>query len=184
MKPKLYIVTGNTMKFKELSGELQDFFDCEQREVDEPEIQGTPEEIIRHKALRAYEVCKGGVLVDDATLELSDLSGFPGPYVKDFFECFPPYELGIKFEGSKFKSSCWLGLCRAPGDVLIVEGSITGKIIKPKREDHQGRWFDLCTQVDGTDKPLIEFSHEEKNKFSHRGRAMKKLIVILQKEQK
>lgn len=184
MKPKLFIVTGNTMKFKELSSKLNDFFDCEQKNWDEPEIQGTPTEIINHKLKSAYAKFKHPVLVDDTSLHFSELNGFPGPYIKDFWKCFTPYEAGMKFIDSKVKVTAWLGLCRGSEDTLIAEGTIHGKVVKPQREDHQGRWFDLFVQVDGTDKPMIEFTHEEKNQFTHRGLAMDNLIEILNKETK
>ncbi len=184
MKPKLYIVTGNPMKFEELATGLGEFFDCEQRDCNEPEIQGTPEEIIRYKAMEAYKKFNQAVLVDDVSLHFDALNGFPGPYIKDFFKCFSPYEMGMKFAGSKIKATSWFGLYRGSEDILIAEGTINGKVVEPKNEDHQGRWFDLFVQVDGTDKPMIEFTYEEKNKFSHRGLAMQKLLEILAKENK
>ncbi len=54
MKPKLFIVTGSAFKFKDLAFELGTYFDCEQKVWSEAEIQGDPEEIIKHKARRAY----------------------------------------------------------------------------------------------------------------------------------
>jgi inosine triphosphate pyrophosphatase len=182
MKPKLLIVTGNNMKFKEESARFSEFFDCVQERWDEPEIQGTPEEIITHKLHNAYNKFKQPVLVEDTSVALSELNGFPGPYIKDFFKSFPPYEMGMKFAGTRMKASAWFGFYDGKGEPVIVESSVEGNIVKPKTQDHQNRWFDLCFQVDGTDKPMIEFSHEEKNKFSHRGKAMDKLIEILGKK--
>ncbi len=183
MKPKLFIVTGNQMKFKELSHTLEDFFDCEQKIFNEPEIQGTPEEIINHKAKRAYEIFKGKVLVDDVSLHFEELNGFPGPYIKDFLRCFTPYEIGVKFINTRVKAICWLAICSGE-EVLITEGKVEGIVVKPKDKDHVDRHFDWFFQADGTDKPMIDFSTEEKNKFSHRGNAIKSLLEILKKENK
>ncbi len=179
MKPKILIVTGNPLKFKELSCVLNNFFDCEQKSLHEPEIQGAPEEIIKHKLARAYEFFKMPVLVDDTSVHFEALNGFPGPYMKDFFKCFPPYEMGVKFAGSKIQTISWLGLCRGKGDIVIVKGIMDGTIVTPKTKDPKGREFDLFTLADGMDKTVIEFTPEEKNEFSHRGKAMRKLLQTL-----
>lgn len=184
MKPKLVIVTGNKMKYDELSYELSKFFECEQKTFDVAEIQGTPEKIIQHKALEAYGFFKEPVLVDDVSLHLEELNGFPGPYIKDFLRCFTPYQVGVKFSNTRVRAVCWLGLCRGDGDILIVKGIVDGKVVTPVDQDHKDRYFDLFIQADGTDKPMIDFSTEEKNKFSHRGLAMENLLEILKKENK
>lgn len=184
MKPKLLIVTGSEMKYKELSLKLSEFFNCERRDWSEPEIQGKPEEILRHKMVRAYELFKQPVLVDDVSVYLEELGGFPGPYMRDFFDCLTPYEMGVKFAGSRIKAECRLGLCRGEGDIVIAMGIFEGKIVKPKDKDHENKYFDIFVQLDGTEKTMSEYSIEEKNKFSHRGKAMKNLLEILKKENK
>ncbi len=176
MKPKLAIVTGNTLKFRELSLKLGEFFDCEQKQVDGYEIQGKPEDILRHKLAHAFEVLQEPVLVDDTSVHFSALNGFPGPYIRDFFSAFKPFEMGEKFAGSRIEVVCRLGLMRGANDVIIGEGRINGDVVKPKVQDDNGREFDLFVQIDGTDRPMIEFSAEEKNKFSHRGRALDDLL--------
>jgi non-canonical purine NTP pyrophosphatase (RdgB/HAM1 family) len=182
MKPKLLIVTGSEMKYKELSAKLSEFFECEQRDWNEPEIQGKPEEILKHKMARAYELFKEPVLVDDVSTHIEALNGFPGAYMKDFFDVMTPYEMGNKFAGSKIKAICYLGLCRGSEDTIVATGEFNGKIVKPTEEDHKGRWYDIFVQLDGAYKTMIELSVEEKNEISHRGKAMKNLLEILKKE--
>ena len=138
MKPKLIIVTGNPLKFRELSASLGEFFDCEQRKLDGYEIQGSPQEILRHKLARAYEAFKEPVLVDDTSLHLAALKGFPGPYIRGFFECMTPYEMGTRFADTRIKVTCRLGVCRTPDDIVIAEGTIHGTVIAPKDNDHKG----------------------------------------------
>lgn len=184
MKPKLFIVTGADFKFKDLSFKLNEFFDCERKDWDQPEIQGDPEEIIKHKLKTAYKMFKHPVLVDDVSVHIEELNGFPGPYMKDMWKHFTPQELGIKFADSRISAICRLGLCRGKNDIIIAEGRFDGDVIAPKNNDHKGRWFELCVQLDGTDKPMLEYSTEEKNEFSHRGKAMKNLLKILKKEKK
>lgn len=160
---------------------LNKFFDCEQKSLPGyQEIQGTSESILLHKMEAAYEAFKTPVLVDDTSVHFESLNGFPGPYIKDFISHIPVYEMGVKFAGSRIRISCWLGFHDGVQESIIAEGSISGDIVKPKDIDPGVREFDLFVQVDGTDRPMIEFTPEEKNKFSHRGKAMKNLIEKLQ----
>ncbi len=178
------IVTGSEFKFKDLSAKLNEFFDCEQRDWNEYEIQGDPEEILKHKLKRAYEMFKEPVLVDDVSVDIGALNGFPGPYMKDFWKCFTPYEMGVKFSGSRVSATCLLGLCRGEGDIVVASGKHEGKIITPKDNDHKGRNFELFVQLDGMDKVMLELTSEERKVVTHRGKAMRSLLDILQKEKK
>ncbi len=182
MRPKLYIVTGSKFKFGDLSLKLGEFFDCEKKPWNDPEIQGNPDEIIKYKLQRAYEIYKHPVLVDDVSVNMEALNGFPGPYQKDFWKCFTPYEMGHKFAGSRISATCRLGLCRGPEDIVIVEGTFEGVIVPPKDNDHKGREFELFVKLDGMDKVMLEYHPSEYYDSSHRGRAMKNLLEILKKE--
>lgn len=182
MKPKLLIVTGSPFKFEDLAFKLKDYFDCEKKIFNEPEIQGSPEEIIKHKLKTVYDIYKQPVLVDDVSVHIDELKGFPGPYMKDFWKCFTPEEMGKKFAGSKISAICRLGLCRGEGDIVIAKGVFHGSIVAPKNNDHKERYFELFVKLDGVDKTMLELSDEERNKFSHRGEAVRNLIEILKKE--
>ena len=184
MKPKLLIVTGSKFKFQDLSAKLSEFFDCEKKEWKEHEIQGDPEEILRHKLQNAYKTFRQPVLVDDVSVAIEALNGFPGPYMKDFWKCFTPQEMGVKFSGSKVSATCLLGLCRGEDDIVIAEGTHYGKIITPKDNDHKGRDFELFVQLDGMDKVMLELTDEERKVVTHRGKAMKNLLEMLKKESK
>jgi XTP/dITP diphosphohydrolase len=182
MKPKLYIVTGSKFKFGDLAAKLGEFFDCEQKPWNEPEIQGDPLDILKHKAERAYEIYQHPVLVDDVIVNLDDLNGFPGPYQKEFWKCFTPYEMGHKFAGTRIHATCYLGLKRSKDELTVAEGTFHGTIIAPKDNDHKGREFELFVKLDGMDKVMLEYHPLEYYNDSHRGRAMKNLIEILKKE--
>jgi non-canonical purine NTP pyrophosphatase (RdgB/HAM1 family) len=182
MKPKLYIVTGSKFKFEDLSFKLKDFFDCEKKDWDQFEIQGTPEEIITHKLKSAYDMFECPVLVDDVSVYIEALNGFPGPYMKDFFKVMTPYEMGNKFAGSRIKAICRLGLCFSKDDIVISQGEFNGVIVPPKDNEHKGREFEIFVKLDGTDKIMLDFTEEERSRFSHRGQAMKNLLDILNKK--
>lgn len=179
LKPKLTIVTGNPLKFRELSAKLGEFFECEQGIVEGYEIQGTLEEIISHKLEHAYSVFKSPVLVDDTGLYFDALGGFPGPYAKDFFKALTPLEMGTLFEGTQIKAVSMIGIMFDSEKKIITQGVLSGTIIKPKDNNHNGREFDLFFKPDGHDVCMIEYGPEEKNKFSHRGLALKDLLEKL-----
>lgn len=182
MKPKLYIVTSSPFKFGDLSAKLNKYFDCEQKPWNEPEIQGDPEEIIMHKLKRAYEVFKHPLLVDDVSVDMEALNGFPGPYMKDFWKHMTPYEMGNKFAGTRIHSTCLLGLMRGEDDIIIADGTFHGTIVAPKDNEHKKRDYELFVKLDGMEKVMLEYTPEEFYEFSHRGRAMKKLLQLLNLE--
>lgn len=180
MKSKLVIVTGNSLKFKQLSLALHDYFECEQRDLpDYKEIQGTADEIREHKLDAAYTAFGVPVLVDDVSLHMDLLGGFPGPYIRYFLDAMPPHIMGKTFAGERVRVVCRLGIRMKNGDDILAEGSFMGKFIAPAN-GIEHRWnFDICVQIDGTDKPMNEFSTEEINKISHRGRAVQDLLLKL-----
>ncbi len=182
MKPKLYIVTGSPFKFGDLSAKLNKFFECEQKVWNDYEIQGEPEEILRHKLKKAYETFQHPVLVDDVSVALEALGGFPGPYMKDFWNHMTPYEMGNKFAGTRISATCRLGLQRGDNNIIIAEGTFHGTIVAPKDNEHKGRDFEIFVKLDGMDKVMIEYKPEEFYQFSHRGKAMKNLLEILKQE--
>ncbi len=180
MKEKLIIVTGNLLKFRELSAELNKYFECEQGKITGyHEIQGTSEEITLHKLFAAHEYFKQRVLVDDTSLHFDELGGFPGPYIRDFITHIPTYEMGVKFAGSRVSVACRLGVYDGVSDPIIGTGIIHGDVVMPENIDPGPAEFDLFVQIDGTDKPMFYFPPEEKNQISHRGMALKDLLSKL-----
>jgi inosine triphosphate pyrophosphatase len=178
-KPKLAIVTGNPLKFRELSSALCEFFDCEQKKVEGFEIQGTLEEILSFKLDHAYKTLQMPVLVDDTALYFEALGGFPGPYAKDFFDALTPYQMGEKFDGSRVDAVCSIGLKLDNDKNIFARGKVSGVVVKPDTNDHDGREFDLFFKADGCELCMINYSPEEKNKYSHRGNAIRDLVYKL-----
>lgn len=79
----LTFITGNKHKAKQLSEYLG--ADVSHHNLDLEEIQSMSlEEIVEYKLKRAYEAIKKPVIVDDVSLELGCLNGFPGPLTKWF----------------------------------------------------------------------------------------------------
>ncbi len=182
MKPQLIIVTGNTLKFEQLSHELSEYFDCKQGIFNTYEIQGTSEEIIKDKLARSFEYFQKPVLVDDTSLHFEYLNGFPGSYIKDFLRCVSAYDMGKKFTGTRMKVIARLGIALSTEDFLMSEGSVEGIVVDPQIADPGVREFDVFFQPDGLVQPLINFSPTDVLPYSHRGLALKNLCTLLKKK--
>ena len=76
-------VTGNKKKFEEAKLILKNFR-LKQEDLDLPEIQGKPEEIIHVKALAAWDILQRPFIIEDVCFNAEALGGMPGPYIKDF----------------------------------------------------------------------------------------------------
>ena len=177
MKPKLAIVTGNTMKYAELAAALASFFDCEQKKLEGyDEVQGNADYILKHKLTASYAAFKQPILVDDTSVYFDALHGFPGPYFKDFVALMKPYDMGMYFFGTRMRTECRIAIMYTPDDVVYGLGIAQGTVMEPKTHDDQGRELDLFMQVDGTDRVMLDYAVEEKNAFSHRGLAVKDLL--------
>lgn len=58
------------------------YFQVISKDVDLPEYQGTPEEVVREKCAEAARRIQGPVIVEDTCLCFNALGGLPGPYIK------------------------------------------------------------------------------------------------------
>lgn len=182
MKKRLTIVTGNDLKFKELSHVLNELFDCEQGIFSTYEIQGKKEDIIVDKLRRAHEFFGHAVLVDDTSFEIEDLGGFPGPYMKDLTKAMTIQSMGEYFDGKKATVVGILGLTFGGGQYIISEGTVHGTIKKSKAhvpEDSLN--FDPIFVPEGHAHSFSEMTLDEKNSTSHRGKALEALIEKLTK---
>ena len=85
-------VTGNAKKLEEFKAILGSSFphSLVSRDVDLPEYQGTPEEVVREKCREAARHIAGPVIVEDTSLGFTALGGLPGVYIKWFLKNLGP----------------------------------------------------------------------------------------------
>jgi XTP/dITP diphosphohydrolase len=76
---------------------------------------------------------------------------------------------------------CVLVLMRGPGDTqpLVAEAEWHGEIARTPRGSG-GFGYDPCFYLKDLDKTAAELAPEEKNRISHRGQALQKLLEMLQ----
>ena len=85
-------VTGNAKKLEEFKAILGSSFPhgLVSRDVDLPEYQGTPQEVVREKCREAARRISGPVIVEDTSLCFTALGGLPGVYIKWFLKSLGP----------------------------------------------------------------------------------------------
>ncbi|KAL2848454.1 inosine triphosphate pyrophosphatase-like protein [Aspergillus pseudoustus] len=171
----LNFITSNKNKLTEVRAILGSVITVENQAVDVPEIQGTIEEIAKEKCRHAAQVVGGPVLTEDTALEFHALKGLPGPYIKHFLEALGHEGLNKmldSFETRGAEAVCTFAFSQGPGsEPLIFQGRTEGTIVRPRGPANFG--WDPIFEYEG--KTYAEMTKEEKNKISHRSRALANL---------
>lgn len=164
----LKFATGNQNKLKEAREILG--FDIEQLDVDIDEIQEVDvKKVIEHKAKTAFDYVGEPVLVEDTSLEIESLGGFPGALIKWLLKSVGVAgicKIVSAFSNNNARASTCVGMYDG-NKVIIGEGIIHGAISDlPKGENNFG--WDPIFIPDGHQKTFAEIGSEEKNKISMR----------------
>ncbi len=187
---KLIFATNNPDKLKELQQllgkniELLSLNDigCEE-EV--PENHTTLEENAAEKASYIYKKYKLNCFADDTGLEIEALNNEPGVYSARYAGQEKNFNAniqkvieklqGIKNRRARFRTVISLII---EGKEIQLTGIVNGTILKEKKGT-EGFGYDSIFQPDGYNKSFAQMSLKEKNKISHRGIAVRKLINYL-----
>ncbi len=187
---KMVFATNNPHKLKEVRELLHDLFevvslkDLNFRE-DIPETGETLAENASQKSRYVYDRFGLDCFADDTGLEVDALDGAPGVYSARYASEKATYDENVtkllrELEGkqeraARFKTvvSLWLD-----GKEYLFDGKVEGRILL-QRTGGDGFGYDPVFQPDGFSKSFAEMSSELKNRISHRGIAMNKLIGFL-----
>jgi inosine triphosphate pyrophosphatase len=174
----LYFITGNQGKLKEVQAILPN---VESIDLDLPEVQSlNPEEVISEKLKEATKKHDGEFFVEDTSIYIDCLNGFPGPLIKWFSESLGNegiYDLVSKYENTNCTAKTVIGYFNGK-EIKFFSGELKGKIVAPSGT---GFGWDPIFMPEGYDKTLGEFSLEEKNQISMRNVALMKLKEFLDK---
>jgi len=180
MSKPIVFVTGNAKKLEEFIAILGKNFPRQitSEKIDLPEYQGEIDDICRDKCRAAANLMKGPVIIEDTCLCFNALKGLPGPYIKWFLEKLGPEGLHKMLDGWEDKSAeavCTFAYHSGETDdkVLLFQGRTQGIIVSPRGSRDFG--WDPCFQPLNYDKTYAELLKEEKNKISHRSKALEKL---------
>lgn len=197
---KLFVASQNTHKVQEIQETLSAFdLDFEVKSLKEfPDYQA-PEETgetfvenarIKAEALKNYlssheETQDWMVLADDSGLECEDLNGEPGVYSARFagpnatdadnnqklVECFQNQTHATRAA----QYVCCLVVMKPTGEELHLQEVCQGHIVlEPKGKNGFG--YDPYFYLEELDKTMAELLPQEKNKISHRGKALLSLV--------
>jgi XTP/dITP diphosphohydrolase len=191
---KLFLATGNEDKIKEIAAillglpiDLKTFRDF----PDLPEVEETGATLRENAFLkaRAYYLATGlPTLADDTGLEIDAMGGQPGVYSSRFAGPEATYAenvakvlgfmQGIRAKERKARFRCVIAMVFSPTDERFVEGRLEGSItVVPIGTGGFG--YDPIFYVPELEKTLAELSADQKNRISHRGRALEKARPIL-----
>lgn len=180
MARKLTFITSNQNKLAEVIDILGDVVDLRSHSMDLTEIQGTIEEISIDKCRRAANAVNGPVLVEDTCLCFNAFKDLPGPYIKWFLNALGHQGLNdllMAFPDKSAQAVCTFAYSDGPGkEPILFQGRTTGKIV-PARGPANFGW-DPIFEYNG--QTYAEMNKLEKNKISHRFRALEKLQAWLQ----
>jgi inosine triphosphate pyrophosphatase len=195
---RIAFVTGNAMKANEMNKILAEhgvtrgptpetsLVDLRVLTVDLPEIQEADTiAIAKDKVLLATQLAGGPALVEDTSLEFTALGGMPGPYIKFFQERLQSqglYNILAAYEDKSATAVCTLAFCPAPhADPVLFTGKCHGQIVAPIKGGGFG--WDCIFLPDGADVTFSRMTVQEKNKLSHRGKAVRQWADWLGKNQ-
>lgn len=194
MIKKLVLATHNKGKVKEfeflLKGLVGDIKSAADWNLIEPAETGTTfVENATIKAMASMQATGLPALADDSGICVNALNGEPGVYTadwagypRDFNKAMALVQekMGDATDRSAYFASV-LVLAYPDGRVETFEGKVHGHMTWPPRGD-KGFGFDPMFIADGYDRTFAEIEPEEKNKVSHRARAVEKLIQHLKGE--
>jgi XTP/dITP diphosphohydrolase len=191
---KIVIATTNQNKLRELHYLLQgldvellslmDFPEC-------PAVTEDGKNFAENALKKARAVCAhtGKIAIaDDSGLEVDCLSGRPGIYSaryagdrasdRENYEKLLREMQGVKPEERGARFCCVLAIVSPTGTEKVVAGEYRGTIITNPR-GHNGFGYDPVFLDTASGLSFAEMSPEQKNKISHRARALEHLLKIL-----
>lgn len=160
------------------------------KDLDLPDVEETGTTFEENAYIKAYAAAKSqniACIADDSGLCVDALDGRPGVYSaryapeRDFDKGMDKLLNELNESGSSNRSahfSCVIVLAYPDGTYKAFEGRVNGSIALCK-SGNGGFGYDPIFIPDGSHRSFAEFSSEEKNKISHRGRALEKFVAYI-----
>ena len=156
-------------------------------DIDIPEPHDTLEANASEKSKTIFAITNKNCFSEDTGLEVVALNGEPGVKSARYAGESRSFDDNIeklltKLASSENKTARFRTVISLilDGSEHLFEGICTGKIIA-ERKGNNGFGYDPVFVPDGSDKTFAEMDMAGKNKFSHRKKAMEKLIIFLNK---
>ncbi|HOP09597.1 MAG TPA: XTP/dITP diphosphatase [Candidatus Methanofastidiosa archaeon] len=176
---KMVFVTGNGHKFKEASLLFRDIgIEIAQKDLGYPEIQAdTLEEVAESGIVWCMERLKKPCFIEDAGIFIDALMGFPGPYSRYVSETIGNRGILKLMEGEMDRGAVFRSVIayNDGNDVHLFVGETRGSICHEAR-GQGGFGYDPVFIPANFDRTFAQMGTEEKNKHSHRGKSLNKLV--------
>lgn len=172
----LNVVTSNRGKYVEYREKLEDHYaEVEMANIDYPEIQTDSLEEVVQFALNELEE-HAPLIIDDSGLFIDAVDGFPGvysAYVMKTVGCEGILSLMEQQDDRSSRFECVIGYLGE--EKKMFKGISKGSITHEKRGS-KGFGYDPIFRPEGFENTYAEMTSEEKNRISHRGKAMDGLL--------
>lgn len=192
---KLAIATNNAHKLEEIRAILGDSFDQLLSlkdlgiDVDVEETGATLEENALIKARTILSLANIPTLADDTGLMVDALDGAPGVYSARYAgdEHDDAKNRALLLENLKRQSNrnahfaTVIALCYPDGKTLTATGRVDGVILDEERGT-EGFGYDSLFYSHELGKTFAEASQAEKNSVSHRARALRAMLELLDEQ--
>lgn len=189
---ELIVASTNQGKLKEIRAMLKDINievlsmkDVLNEEIDIEETGTTFKENALIKASTIAKIVNKPVLADDSGLEVDALDKQPGVYSARFLGHDTSYDIknqyiidALKDKERTARFVCAMALVIPGQEPIIIEETMEG-LINDKIEGENGFGYDPIFYFPPCKMTSAMMSMEEKNKHSHRAKALKKLYAIL-----
>jgi XTP/dITP diphosphohydrolase len=188
---KIVFASNNPNKISEIQNQLSNHIEIisleaigcfEEIEENAPDIEGNAS----LKSQYVFNNYQMACFADDTGLEVDALNGAPGVYSARYAGKEKNAEKNIDLllehlkdtekRGAQFKTV--ISLILDDGKEFKFTGIVRGQIIK-NRQGTMGFGYDAVFMPEGYTQTFAEMSMELKNKISHRGLAVQKLIAFL-----
>ena len=184
---KIVLASSNPHKVKEINAIASSYnieFVLPPEGFDPLETGESFEENSLIKAQEAWRLCKTWVLADDSGLCIDALNGAPGIYSARYADTSQARidkvlnEMqGLKNRTARF--NCSMTLLNPEGEVAFsCTGVCEGSIVE-EQKGLNGFGYDPIFLLENCDKTMSELTDEEKNKVSHRSKALKSVLEYL-----
>lgn len=191
---RLLVATHNRGKLEEIAALLAPYGVEVTGAADHalPEPEETETSFAGNARIKAHAAARATglpALADDSGLEIDALGGAPGVHTadwaetgsgRDFVHAMTRAHDALLASGAPrpwtARFRCALVLAWPDGHDELFEGAIEGRITWPMRGE-KGHGYDPIFVPDGHEETFAEMDRWEKNRMSHRGRAMEKLVA-------
>ncbi len=175
----LYFASSNDNKFREIKNLIskENNFDLEFSKININEIQSESIlEVTEDKVRKAYDIIKNPVIIEDDGLFITELNGFPGVYSSFVFKSIGNLGILKLLKDNKNRDSKFVSVFSFFDGKFIK--SFTGENIGSiSLEIIPGGWgFDPIFKPVNERRTYSQLEIQEKNKISHRTKALKKFL--------